>query len=205
MILATYLPCKKENVKFPIKCFCANTPEELLTNSILFQSDNLEEELILFQTNQYKLENSFIYIDEIPFQTLTVPMGSVIEGDAFVMDNQDSEFMPELQKNRREQCEKYLKKQSFDTYPEYLKIQKEVFEFYLLPLWAPVLIGRITGNIYEIHLNASLSPGDIVKLHNNHLNENEILNLYYAKGLKSNDECWCHSGKKYKKCHGRVC
>lgn len=208
MILATYLPCKKGNIQTPIECFLANTPEELLVNSVLFKSDNLEEELLIFETNIYEEKDDLYYINTIPDKPITVPMGSVMEGDAFVTDNMGSEYMPELQKIRRKECELFMKKNVTDKYADFLKVQKQAFESYLLPLWAPILLSRLTGETYEIWPNAKLSPGDIYKINHKQSTLNslklDILNMYFAKNIKPNDLCWCHSGIKYKKCHGRV-
>ena len=204
MILATYIPCKEEKIHFPIKCFTANTPEELLVNSVLFQSNHLEEELLVFQTDIYEIQENDFYIHTLPEFPIIVPIGSVMEGDAFVMDDKGNEFMPELQRTRRKECELFMKKDIPDEYSKFLKVQKKAFESYLLPLWAPVVLGRLTGEIYAIWPNAKLSPGDICKINHKPLTKLDILNMYFAKNMKPNDPCWCHSGIKYKKCHGRV-
>lgn len=210
MILATYLPCNAHDLK-NTRCFAIETPEDLLEESLRFQPDYLAEELVVFCTEKAKEKDGYFYVKELPEMRIRINLGGVMLGDAFVMDQNQRELDPAMQNARRNKFRQYVNggmdleiENEEEAYDQFVTKQKQGFEAFMLPLWAPVIISKYTGKHFPVDTKAELTPAEIeLFTTKTDWTRDNLLQAYYGKSLSANDPCWCGCGKKMKKCHGR--
>ena len=209
MILATYIPYNKKKIEYPVKCFLAETEEELLYGSY-FNQEKQPEVLVLFETEDYKVSGEFYEVNELPDTAVRLQIGEVVNGDAFLCDKDQREAFPEEQAKRRKKCTENIKGKMAgkDDYDAFLPVQQREFVKNLLPIWAPFLLSFIKGGERPVNFDAFLSSADESKIENNKDIKNktflmkQIYTTCHSHGLTANDLCFCGSGRKFKKCHG---
>lgn len=218
MKIATYVPFDEKKRVCPVRGFKAETVEDLVLGSLLFKG-KLPEMLVVFDTDNYRdiVDDEYpvdkVEVDSLPEDGYYLQVGEVVNADAFICDNLQREAFPEEQANKRTKCMLTIKttpdvEKSYETF---LDVQREAFSQYLLPMWAPFILSAIDGIQRTIDLDSCINIGDKNKLE--HMIKNKrskediyqaLKNAMYGWDLSPNDKCYCGSGKKFKKCCGRV-